>query len=210
MIYLRWQRSLRLHRSTFCQQKPSKTKRNHQQTINYWGMAQESQLASLHLGLPSHLHPHLSLAPWKQIRTSHCNPINCLLIREPVSRSQQAKDVLPNGRCFPASQWRLPDENTKWHGCPSWGWVIVFAGAASICVCIEVDTTSWAQILNVTSAAMGLKTSAVVGFALCLKTRCLKHKSKERRSPSHALALFPSLNPPGPEYQMGAPSQSSP
>ena len=173
---------LKLHRSTFCQQKLSKNKGNHQQTINYWAMGQESQVSSLHFGLPSRLHPWLSLAPWKQIRSSHCNLINCLLIRKPVSRSQQAKDVVSNGRCFPASEWWLPYENAKLHGCPSWGWVIIFGGAASIRIRIEADITSWAQILKVISAAMALKTSAVVVFALYLKTRCLKHNCTERRS----------------------------
>lgn len=141
-LFLRLHRSLRFHRPTFCQQKPSENKGNHQQTINYWTMAQESQLASLHFGLLSRLHSWLSLAPWKWIRSVHCNPINCLLIRKPVSRSQQVKDMVSNGRCLPASEWWLPYENTKSHGCPSWGWVIIFGGAASIHICIEADITS--------------------------------------------------------------------
>lgn len=43
-LFLRWQGS------AFCQQKPCKNKGNHQQTINHWAVAQESQLASLRLG----------------------------------------------------------------------------------------------------------------------------------------------------------------
>lgn len=78
----------------------------------------------------------------------------------------------------------------KMPDCPSWGWVIIFGGATSIHICTEADITSWAQILKVVSAAR-LKTSAVVIFAVYLRTQCLKHNCTEKDgNPIENSALF--------------------